>query len=255
MRSVLLIVAYLTVVSATCFDAQMDWGGRFSALPGAPVSEQCSAIADWATAFSAAPFPPSSPAITQSQVCAMTLSSLASTWNAAVTSGTAYVPPAGFNTVADVCQASCGACTAPPNPLWTVTGPCPITQNGVCFTSTNFMSGAYGNSESCVATIQTTGFVMPTFFRTEANYDFVTMGGVQYSGLYSNPIPPATAPGSASLAIPTGTLSTGTTINWSSDDGVQEVGFEICVSTSPPMPPSPPPAPSPLCRFTISSRR
>ena len=67
---------------------------------------------------------------------------------------------------------------------------------------------------------QTTAVLAPHALDTEALYDYVTIGGTQFSGT-SGPV---------SVAI-----SAGETLHWQSDSSVVGSGFTICAA-SPPLP-------------------
>merc|ERR1740121_1136978 len=68
---------------------------------------------------------------------------------------------------------------APPPGTWTLTGS-GCTQVGNCVQSNNH-PGSYGNSESCTIDANNVAFTVDAF-STESRYDFLTVGGVQYSG-------------------------------------------------------------------------
>jgi len=97
---------------------------------------------------------------------------------------------------------------APPPGSWTVTGS-GCTKTGDCIQSNNH-PGSYGNSEECTIDANNVAFTVDAF-STESGYDFLTVGGVQYSGT-SGP-----AGGSYSGAI-----------SWSSDYSVTNSGWKLC---------------------------
>jgi len=97
---------------------------------------------------------------------------------------------------------------APPPGTWTVSGTgCSMTGN--CIQSKNHPSN-YGNNEACTINAAEVDVTVEAF-STESRYDFLTMGGVQYSG----------SSGPAS-----GTFSG--TISWSSDYSVTQSGWKLC---------------------------
>merc|ERR1719145_75544 len=97
---------------------------------------------------------------------------------------------------------------APPPGSWTVTGS-GCTQVGNCIQSNNH-PGSYGNNEECTIDANNVAFTVDAF-STESGYDFLNVGGVQYSGT-SGP-----ASGSYSGAI-----------SWSSDYSVTNSGWKLC---------------------------
>merc|ERR1712151_521650 len=97
---------------------------------------------------------------------------------------------------------------APPPGSWTVTGS-GCTQVGNCIQSNNH-PGSYGNNEECTIDANNVAFTVDAF-STESGYDFLTVGGSQYSGS-SGP-----ASGSYSGAI-----------SWSSDYSVTNSGWKLC---------------------------
>jgi len=100
--------------------------------------------------------------------------------------------------------------TPPPaSGSWVVTGSgCEL--NGDCISSSNHPAN-YGNGEQC--SIQLNGAIPISVqaFDTETNYDYLTVGGVRYSGTNS--------PQSGSY---TGVIS------WSSDSSVTKSGWKLC---------------------------
>jgi hypothetical protein len=115
---------------------------------------------------------------------------------------------------------------------------CEITQGDMCVTDG---AGDYGNNEQC--TVQAlVGMIVSAEagFSTESGYDYVTIGGTQYSGT-SGPVGVA--------------VNAGGTLHWQSDGSVVGSGFTICgalmvpppppLPPSPPLPPQPPPVPHP----------
>lgn len=97
---------------------------------------------------------------------------------------------------------------APPPGTWSVTGT-GCTMSGNCISSKNH-PGNYGNNEACTIQAQAVP-ISVVAFSTESRYDFLTMGGVGYSG---------------SSGPPSGTY-TGT-ISWSSDYSVTNSGWKLC---------------------------
>ena len=98
---------------------------------------------------------------------------------------------------------------------------CEVTNNGRCVTDG---AGNYGNGERCTITANIAMTPVFTEFATESGWDYLTIGGQQYSG--------TNAPTGLSLAA-------GDTIAWYTDDEmVQDTGFTICMAM-PPMPPTP----------------
>merc|ERR1712060_684087 len=87
---------------------------------------------------------------------------------------------------------------APPPGTWSVSGT-GCTMTGNCIQSNNHPA-SYGNNEACTITANSVTFTVDAF-NTESGYDFLTVGGVQYSG---------------SSGPPSGTSYSGT-ISWASD--------------------------------------
>jgi len=97
---------------------------------------------------------------------------------------------------------------APPPGTWSVTGTgCAMTGN--CIQSSNHPS-SYGNNEACSINAVAVDVTVDAF-STESGYDFLTMGGTQYSG--------NSGPSS-------GTFSG--TISWASDYSVVGSGWKLC---------------------------
>ena len=102
---------------------------------------------------------------------------------------------------------------APPPGSWTVTGS-GCTQTGNRIQSRNH-PGSYGNNEACTIDANNVAFTVDVF-STESGYDFLTVGGVQYSG--------SSGPASGSYSG---------TILWSSDYSVTNSGWNCLLYTSP----------------------
>merc|ERR1712151_350663 len=98
--------------------------------------------------------------------------------------------------------------TSPPPGSWTVTGS-GCTKVGDCIQSNNH-PGSYGNNEACTIDANNVEFTVDAF-STESGYDFLTVGGVQYSG--------SSGPASGSYSG---------TISWSSDYSVVNSGWKLC---------------------------
>ena len=92
-------------------------------------------------------------------------------------------------------------------------GPCATITDGTCFTSPGWPSN-YGNSESCAIVVGADASLVVQSFATEANYDELTVNGVQYSG---------SGVGLNGLVVRAGDV-----ITWRSDYGVTAAGFSIC---------------------------
>jgi len=97
---------------------------------------------------------------------------------------------------------------APPPGSWSISGSGCSASNG-CITS-NGHPGNYANNEECTITL-TEVAVTVAAFNTEANYDFLTVGGTRYSG--------SNGPSS-------GTYSG--LISWSSDFSIVTSGWSLC---------------------------
>ena len=97
---------------------------------------------------------------------------------------------------------------APPPGSWSISGSGCSASDG-CITSSNHPA-SYGNNEECTVTL-TQVDVRVDAFDTEANYDFLTVGGTRYSG----------SSGPAS-----GTYSG--FIQWTSDFSVVTSGWKLC---------------------------
>merc|ERR1719330_788868 len=99
---------------------------------------------------------------------------------------------------------------APPPPgTFEVTAGTGCTTTGNCIQSNNHLS-SYGNNEACTISAYDVALTVDAF-STESGYDFLTMGGVAYSG----------SSGPAS-----GTYSG--VISWSSDYSVVNSGWKLC---------------------------
>ena len=110
---------------------------------------------------------------------------------------------------------------------------CTTDAAGVCVTDG---TGNHGNQESCVFTVtQPTVYATATYFQTETFFDYITIGGVRYSGTNG----------------PSNVMMTqGQTFSWYADFSITYGGFTICGSATqipmpPPTPGAPPPSPSP----------
>ena len=91
--------------------------------------------------------------------------------------------------------------------------------------------GNHGNGERCTIAVRNAMYVTATYFNTEANYDWVTIGSQRWSG--------TTGPTNVEM-------NAGDVMSWSSDGSVVRGGWIICGSTTPmAIPPPPPPVPSP----------
>jgi len=97
---------------------------------------------------------------------------------------------------------------APPPGTWSVSGT-GCTMTGNCIQSNNHPA-SYGNNEAC--TIQATDVALTVeAFSTESGYDFLTIGGTQYSG--------SSGPASGTYSGP---------FSWSSDYSVVSTGWKLC---------------------------
>merc|ERR1719245_3009531 len=97
---------------------------------------------------------------------------------------------------------------APPPGDWTVSGSgCTVVGN--CIQSKNH-PGNYGNNEACTIKANNVAFTVEAF-DTESRYDFLTVGGVPYSG----------SSGPTSGSYPGD-------ISWSSDYSVVRSGWKLC---------------------------
>jgi hypothetical protein len=114
---------------------------------------------------------------------------------------------------------------------------CEIAQADTCVTDG---AGDYGNNEQCTVRALVPMIVSAEAgFSTESDFDYVTLGGTQYSG----------TSGPAGVAV-----SAGETLHWQSDGSVTGSGFTVCgallVPPPPPLPPqspwTPPSPPPPL---------
>jgi len=97
---------------------------------------------------------------------------------------------------------------APPPGSWTVSGT-GCTKTGNCIQSRNH-PGSYGNNEACTIDANNVAFTVDAF-STESGYDFLTVGGVRYSG--------TSGPASGSY---------NGVISWSSDYSVTNSGWKLC---------------------------
>jgi hypothetical protein len=106
--------------------------------------------------------------------------------------------------------------TLPPIPDGTwevVTGPCFLEANGQCITSPNFPS-RYDDDEFCeIRAAANFGPVSATFFRTERDYDYLRIGGLEFHG----------SDGPQSVVIPVDGSMT-----WESDNMVAAKGWRVC---------------------------
>jgi hypothetical protein len=102
-------------------------------------------------------------------------------------------------------------------PTFSVTsGPCTVTEGGVCFRTPNYPDD-YGSSQDCEIAVSGAGLVRATAFDTESGYDYVTIGGTQYGGDGG-----ALASG---FGVPVGDVST---VAWHADSSEQRSGAEVC---------------------------
>merc|ERR1712060_951250 len=97
---------------------------------------------------------------------------------------------------------------APPPGTWTVSGT-GCTKVGNCIQS-NGHPGSYGNNEACTIDANNVAFTVEAF-STESRYDYLTVGGVGYSG--------TSGPASGAYSG---------TISWSSDYSVTNSGWKLC---------------------------
>lgn len=93
------------------------------------------------------------------------------------------------------------------------------TTSGSCVRSPNYPS-SYGNSQSCSITTSSSGYVSPSAFSTEANYDKLNFRRRGY-GDYS---------GRRRRVFTSIYLSSGNPITWTSDYSTVSSGWEICMS-------------------------
>jgi len=99
--------------------------------------------------------------------------------------------------------------TPPPPPgTWTVSGT-GCTQEGNCIQS-NGHPGNYGNNQACTIDANNVAFTVDAF-RTESGYDFLNVGGVDYSG--------STGPANGAYSG---------AISWTSDYSVTNSGWKLC---------------------------
>ena len=111
----------------------------------------------------------------------------------------------------------------PPRPTFSVaSGPCTTTVGGACFRSPNYPDG-YGASD-CAITVAGAGFVRATTFDTVYGNDYVSVGGVQYSGdgkVYTN---------GGALSTGGALVSDGSSIAWHAGNpsNGRFSGVEIC---------------------------
>ena len=88
---------------------------------------------------------------------------------------------------------------------------CEIDSNG-CATDG---IGNYGNSEACTIQVNVAGSLTATSFSVESGYDYVTIGGTQYSG--------SSGPNNVAVAA-------GTSFSWYADGSVTYPGWTICLA-------------------------
>jgi len=96
--------------------------------------------------------------------------------------------------------------------VWLVSGPC--TVSGPCAQSPNFPQ-PYGPDERCELSLPPGSQVVVTTFRTEANYDKLTIGGQSYSG--------------EGREIQGQTLTVTGPITWRSDESESAGGWQLCL--------------------------
>ena len=109
---------------------------------------------------------------------------------------------------------------------------CSVTANRSCVTDG---LGNHGNNERCTFEVAQDLIATAVVFDTESNYDRLTIGATQYSGI--------TGPSGV-------VMSAGSTFTWYADFSATRAGFTICgtaavFSPPPPLPPPSPPAPPP----------
>jgi len=97
---------------------------------------------------------------------------------------------------------------------WLVEGPCETV--GSCVQSPNYPK-QYPNRQSCSLSLPKPSVVTILDFLTEPDMDFLTYGGVPYSG---------TGPSKKTFAL-------WTNISWRSDASVAERGWKICLAAAP----------------------
>jgi hypothetical protein len=101
----------------------------------------------------------------------------------------------------------------------TVTGPCLLTNNGMCATSSGYPTTDYAHGESCTisnvpeAPLQVIAFNVKV--HSSCDYDALTVASQRYCGDTG----------------PMGVVPTGGEISWSSDNSVSGSGWKICWST------------------------
>ncbi|KAK3264736.1 hypothetical protein CYMTET_26540, partial [Cymbomonas tetramitiformis] len=131
--------------------------------------------------------------------------------------------------------------TAPPSPppsssplpsayslLTVVSGPCQTSSEGTCMQSPNYPAN-YNTDDNCEVSVDGEGFLYSLSFHTEASYDIFFVGSTPYSGDEG----------------PNGhEVDSSVALRFTSDYSITKSGFEVCITTDPPVPSSPPP-PSP----------
>ena len=121
-----------------------------------------------------------------------------------------------------------GAGAAPPDHFWAlaprdrlshrfsiISGPCEISTEG-CVSSPRYPD-PYRNKEKCQISATVQGVLKVEHFRTEEDFDKLTVGATAYSGDSS---PDCVA------VDPT------TSISWSADDSTTEAGWELCLDVA-----------------------
>ena len=109
---------------------------------------------------------------------------------------------------------ACCPCNEPPNPFWNVTSGESQLEDG-CLTSPNYPEN-YGVDQACEIEItdEWVGYLDVHHFATEANFDFLSVSDVWYSGTVSSP--------PFDGVIPSGTIF------WTADNIYNDAGFKIC---------------------------
>ena len=116
-----------------------------------------------------------------------------------------------------VCHICCCADAA----IFVASAPCAVSADTACFRSPNYPY-AYNSSQQCTIQANQNVQLSVSAFSTEADYDFLTVNGVQYSGDGVN-----RGPVGVSVAALT------SNITWESDGSVVSTGFEICAVGKP----------------------
>ncbi len=101
-----------------------------------------------------------------------------------------------------------------PPPLWSIVSgadSCELSSEGTCVTDG---AGDYGNYENCEVRADVALTYTISALDTEADFDWLTIQGTQYSG--SGPVA-----GSALMAV-------GETFTWQSDESAVRTGWEVC---------------------------